>query len=90
MSRIVIITSIGDKLAPFTHAASSTGICDSARAVLSMSAPSSTRKIIAVAVAVPRALSITPFMRMPPVTIARMPHAAAPIAAASVGLAQPP
>ena len=50
----------------------------------------STRKIIAVDCAVPSALSIRPRMRMPPLATAITPHAAAPIAAASVGLAQPP
>ncbi len=35
-------------------------------------------------------LSIRPFQRMPPLMTASTPQAAAPIAAASVGLAQPP
>ena len=54
------ITSSGERPLALTHAASSAGICDSASVVFSMSAPSSTRKIIAVACAVPSALSIRP------------------------------
>ena len=45
---------------------------------------------MAVACAVPKMLSTTPRPRMPPLTTASTPQAAAPMAAASVGLAQPP
>ena len=84
------ITSSGDSPLCCTQRASSEGICDTARPVLSMSAPVSTRKIIPVDWAVPMALSISPFRRMPPVATARIPQDAAPMAAASVGLVQPP
>jgi len=87
---MAVNTSSGGRPLPCTQVANSAGIWDSASAVLSMSAPISTRKIIAVACAVPRALSSRPLSRMPPVVTARMPQAAAPMAAASVGLAQPP
>ena len=44
---------------------------------------------MAVACAAPNALSMIPCVRMPPVATANTPQAAAPMAAASVGLAQP-
>ena len=90
MTRIMNITSSGDSPLALTQFASSAGICDSASVVFSMSAPSRIRKIIAVACAVPSALSTRPFPRMPPLMIAIAPQAAAPMAAASVGFAQPP
>ncbi|MOA19178.1 hypothetical protein D3C78_1395390 [compost metagenome] len=83
-------TSIGAKPLPITQAASSPGICVKASPELSKSAPSSTRKIIAVVSAVPNMLARKPLQRIPPCHTARMPQAAAPIEAASVGLAQPP
>ncbi|MNV89783.1 hypothetical protein D3C71_1841060 [compost metagenome] len=83
-------TSIGAMPLFFTHSASSVGIWVSARPELSRSAPSSTRKIIAVVSAVPSRLVRMPSQRMPPWITARMPQAAAPIEAASVGLDQPP
>ncbi|MCY1444336.1 hypothetical protein D9M71_608030 [compost metagenome] len=74
----------------FTHSASSVGIWVSARPEFSRSAPSSTRKIIAVVSAVPSRLWRNPAPRMPPWKNASSPQAAAPMEAASVGLAQPP
>ncbi|MNI83857.1 hypothetical protein D3C73_1407050 [compost metagenome] len=88
--RMMISTSIGARPLPITQAASSPGICVSARPELSRSAPSRTRKIIAVVSAVPSMLARKPLQRMPPWHTASTPQAAAPMEAASVGLAQPP
>ena len=86
---MAISTIMGGMPLSLTQLASSTGICVSARPELSRSAPTSTRKIIAVAWAVPIRLSRRPFQRMP-LTTASTAQAAAPMEAASVGLAQPP
>ena len=83
------MTDKGGKPLVCTHCANSAGICVIAKPEFNISAPSNTRKIIAVASAVLTKLFTTPSTRIPPVTTANMPQAAAPIEAASVGLAQP-
>ena len=69
------MTDKGGKPLSLTHIANSAGICVMAKPALSMSAPSNTRKIIAVACAVPVRLLIIPAPRNPPVSTANMPQA---------------
>ena len=79
----------GDAPEADTHCASWAGICESASAELSKSAPRKIKKIIPVLDAVPRKLSCTPFIVSSPLAKAAMKVARAPTDAASVGENKP-